>query len=97
MARTTGRILKSEDVELQGQFRLDAAAARGSGAGPSPARTHSVPKEARILEKHPEYAVIEVTCSCGEKMVLQCQYAGEQRPEDPQMQNDTQAVSSQTK
>jgi hypothetical protein len=97
MVRTTGRILKSKDVELQGQFLLEPAPAKGAGAGPAPAQTHPVPKEARILENHPEYAVIEVTCSCGEKMVLQCRYAGEQTPENPQTQNDTQSVSSQTK
>jgi hypothetical protein len=92
MIRTSGRILKKQDVELQGQYRLDVGQ-----AGSLPAETGSVPKQARILENHPEYAVIEVTCSCGTKMVLRCEYAGAQTPDHHQVQNDTRAVSSQTK
>ncbi|MHC4541473.1 MAG: hypothetical protein ACYS74_17105 [Planctomycetota bacterium] len=97
MIKTSGRILKSEDVELEGQYRLDAAPAKGSETGPVPTQTTSVPKEARILENHPEYAVIEVTCSCGARIALRCEYAGDQTPDNLQMQNDTQPVSSQTK
>ncbi len=92
MIRTSGRILKSEDVKLEGQYRLDVGQ-----AGSLPAETDSVPKQARILENHPEYAVIEVTCSCGTKMVLRCEYTGAQTPDHHQVQNDTRAVSNQTK
>ncbi|UCC99975.1 MAG: hypothetical protein JSW66_08850 [Phycisphaerales bacterium] len=97
MIKTSGRILKSKDVELEGQYRLDAAPAKGPETGPLPTQTTPVSKQARILENHPEYAVVEVTCSCGARMVLRCEYAGEQMPDNLQVQNDTQTVSSQTK
>jgi hypothetical protein len=97
MIRTTGRILKSEDAELQGQCRLDVpqlesarAAAQKPGAASGPAR-------ACILESHPDYALIEVTCSCGAKMVLKCDYAGAQAPANPQTQKGAGAASGQKK
>ncbi|TSA56511.1 MAG: hypothetical protein D4R45_00675 [Planctomycetaceae bacterium] len=84
MIRTAGRILKSNDVKLEGQFHLDAANA-GSGSPKQQVVPLSAP-QVRILENHPEYAVIEVTCSCGTKMSLKCEYAGAaaQAPDDPQ-------------
>ncbi|MGB2866157.1 MAG: hypothetical protein WBC05_22680 [Sedimentisphaerales bacterium] len=84
MIRTAGRILKSNDVKLEGQFHLDAAQT-GSGLPKQQVAASSAP-QVRILENHPEYAVIEVTCSCGTRMSLKCEYAGAaaQAPDDPQ-------------
>ncbi len=84
MIRTAGRILKRNDVKLEGQFHLDAANA-GLNLPKHGIAASSAPK-VRILENHPEYAVIEVTCSCGAKMSLKCEYAGAaaQAPDDPQ-------------
>lgn len=84
MIRTAGRILKSNDVKLEGQFHLDAAKA-GLDSPKQQVAASSAPK-VRILENHPEYAVIEVTCSCGTRMSLKCEYAGAaaQAPDDPQ-------------
>ncbi len=84
MIRTAGRILKSNDVKLEGQFHLDVA-----NAGSDSPKQQVVPlsePQVHILENHPEYAVIEVTCSCGTKMSLKCEYAGAaaQAPDDPQ-------------
>ena len=84
MKRTAGRILKSNDVKLEGQFHLDVEHA-GSDLPKQQIAASSAP-QVRILENHPQYAVIEVTCSCGTKMSLKCEYAGaaEQAPDDPQ-------------
>jgi hypothetical protein len=84
MMRTAGRILKSNDVKLEGQFHLDAANI-GLDLPKQEIAGSSEPK-ASILENHPEYAVIEVTCSCGKRMSLKCEYAGTtaQAPVDPQ-------------
>ena len=84
MIRRAGRILKSNDVKLEGQFHLDAANA-GSDLPKQKIGASSAP-QVRILENHPEYAVIEVTCSCGTRMSLKCEYAGAaaQAPDDPQ-------------
>ena len=84
MIKTAGRILKSNDVKLEGQFHLDVTQA-GSNLQKQQVAALSEP-QVRVLENHPEYAVIEVTCSCGRKMSLKCEYAGaaEQAPEDKQ-------------
>ena len=76
--------MKSNEVKLEGQFHLDLAKA-GLGLPKQPVAASSAPK-VRILENHPEYAVIEVTCSCGTKISLKCEYAGAaaQVPDDPQ-------------
>ena len=84
MIRTAGRILKSNDVKLEGQFHLDVVKA-GLDSPKQQVAASSAPK-VRILENHPEYAVIEVTCSCGTRMSLKCEYAGAaaQAPDNPQ-------------
>jgi len=84
MIKTAGRILKSNDVKLEGQFHLDVAKA-GSDIPGQQVAASSTP-QVRVVENNPEYAVIEVTCCCGRKMSLKCDYAGAavQAPDDPQ-------------
>ena len=84
MIRTAGRILKSNDVKLEGQFHLDAAKT-GLDLPKQKIEPSSEPK-VRILENHPEYAIIEVTCSCGSRVSLKCEYAGAtaKAQDDPQ-------------
>lgn len=84
MITTAGRILKSNDVKLEGQFHLDASKA-GLDLPKQEIEPSSEP-QVRILENHPEYVVIEVTCSCGARVSLKCEYAGvtPQVPDDPQ-------------
>lgn len=67
-----GRILQGKDVVLNGEFHLALAQVRPSSSGGK--NTVSDPA-ARIVESHSEMAVIEVTCSCGARMYLQCKYA----------------------
>jgi len=73
MVKTTGQILKSEDFELEGQFHLDLARA-GLDLPRRTAAASSEP-QVRILENHPEYAIIEVICSCGARISVRCEYA----------------------
>jgi len=82
MVKTAGRILKSEDVKLEGRFILDIAQV-GTNL-PKQKSAVSAPPQVRILESHAEYAVIEVTCSCGTKMCLRCEYAGAGPADNPQ-------------
>jgi hypothetical protein len=84
MVKTAGRILKSNDVKFEGRFHLDLAQV-GSDLSKHQAVVSTEP-QVRVLENHPEYAVIEVTCCCGRKISLKCDYAGlaEQAPEDTQ-------------
>jgi hypothetical protein len=73
MIKTVGRIIKSKDIKLEGRFLLDVANL-GSDS-PRPQAATSITPQVRVLESHPQYAVIEVTCSCGSKMSLKCDYA----------------------
>lgn len=76
MEKAEGRILKGSDVELQGRFQLNVAEAHQSppkGVNPPLAKP-----QVHIVEKHPEFAVIEITCSCGTKTHVKCEYAAEQ-------------------
>ncbi|MBN1796672.1 MAG: hypothetical protein JW804_08365 [Sedimentisphaerales bacterium] len=84
MIKAAGRILKSNDVKLEGRFHLDAANA-GSNLPGQRAAALTKP-QVRVVENNPKFAVIEITCCCGTKMSLKCEYAGaaEPGPDDPQ-------------
>jgi len=66
-------VLKANEVQFAGplQLPLDPAALPGTG-GPMVA---SEPAHIRIAENHPEYALVEVTCSCGKITRVRCDYA----------------------
>ena len=72
MDKTRGRILKSNDVQLQGRFQLDMAHIN-TKTTKSQNSALAAP-QVRIVEKHSEFAVIEITCSCGTKTHLKCEY-----------------------
>lgn len=84
MIKTAGRIIKSDNVKLEGQFHLDPANVGSDLPGPHSAAVSE--PQVRVMENNPQYAVIEVTCSCGRKMSLKCEYAGasEQAGQEPQ-------------
>jgi len=72
MINAAGHILKSSEVNFEGRLQLDLIS-------PHPAHSEkrhisSVSPQATIVESSPEFAVIEVTCSCGTKIQLKCEY-----------------------
>ena len=78
------KILKGEQVVINGSVRLEIG-------GDAPVRTPSsaqagtsagVPEQARIVESNNEYAIIEVTCCCGAKSHIQCNYSGIAKAQD---------------
>jgi hypothetical protein len=75
MAGTSGRILKSEDIILDGQYHLDMGRTEKDKNEPPQKNAVSAPVRACILEDHPEYAVLEVICVCGMKICLRCEYS----------------------
>jgi hypothetical protein len=75
MGRTVGHILKAQDVKLEGQFQLDLFQAGLSGSQ-NVNDTSSTPPTARVVENRPDCAVVEITCSCGTKTSLKCEYIG---------------------
>ena len=73
MRKKLARILKADNVKLEGRFRLDT-----DRAGPilsSKKSTGSGTPQVRIVEKDIEFAVIEIICPCGTRTALRCEYA----------------------
>jgi len=73
MADKVSRVLKKDEVTVEGQRHLDVA---GSGTNMQQGRVAAASAaHARVVENSSEFAVIEVTCSCGKKTHLKCLYA----------------------
>jgi len=73
MVETAGRVLKANQVKLRGQRRLEIGQ-----PSPSPApgfRAALASPQVRIVENNDRYAVMEITCSCGTKTHVRCDYA----------------------
>ena len=96
MQKTAGHILKGEEVNFEGRFHLDVAQDGTAVAGPNENRKDHAEPQVCIVQKHPEFAVIEVTCSCGTKTNLKCEYADTQANEEPKTQNGQAGVPDQT-
>jgi hypothetical protein len=95
MTKAAGHILKSEDVKLEGRFRLDVGQLQSSTGRPKEKSLPLAEPQVRIVESHPNFADIEITCSCGIKTHLKCEYAGAQPPEMPKTQNGQAGVPDQ--
>ena len=91
MPKTVGHIIKGSDVKLEGQFHLDVAQVRSSIGGPQKTTAALATPKARIMESQPGFAVIEITCSCGKRTDLRCEYAGaEQAPNETEINGEKQ-------
>ena len=82
MPKLAGRILKANDIKLEGQFHLDVVQP-GAGLQKNNSAILSKP-QVHITETQSAFAVIEVTCCCGSKTYLRCDYATAQTSEDKQ-------------
>lgn len=71
MTNLTGQILKGNEVELQGRFVLGSGPAAQNQINKKPA--NSAP-QARIVQNSPEFVIVEVTCPCGTKTNIKCEY-----------------------
>jgi hypothetical protein len=85
-------LLKADDVTFTGQQHIplpprllveDKSGGPGqskqsAGTTPSPGRDGQAQAKlhAHIIEKAAEYSLIEITCPCGRKTLLKCEYAG---------------------
>ena len=86
MEKTRAHILKSSDVKLEGQYHLDTTQPQIGGLKGE--RSVSATPKVRIVENHPEFAIIEISCSCGTKTCLRCEYA-EAKSSDAQKPSQT--------
>ncbi len=85
MTKTARRIIKKSNVKLEGKFTLDIV--QPEPGRPKQQGTALADPQVRIVESQPEFAVIEITCSCGTGMSLKCEYAAAKAPEVAQKQN----------
>ena len=71
--KTELRILKANQVDMSGTYSL----AKGMPTRPVSADSPQVQgtPQARIVEQHAEYAVLEITCGCGHAMQVKCDYS----------------------
>lgn len=72
MDKPAARVLKADEVKVQGCFHLDVghSAQRPASAG----KTMSSTPQVCIVEKTADFAVIEIACSCGTKTRVRCEY-----------------------
>lgn len=73
MEKRVGRILQDSDVRLEGCLHLEVPATEQNK--PNDDNAASVTPQACMVENQPQFAVVEVTCSCGKKTYLRCEYA----------------------
>lgn len=80
MEATAGQVLKANNVNVQGRFRLELDPTASAPVASPAASAASVPPAAastpgvRIVETCNEYAVMEVTCGCGQKHLVRCDF-----------------------
>ena len=79
MEKAARRILKSNKVKLEGRFRLKVG--QGIPNAANKKNVASAEPQVRIMEKHPEFAAMEVTCCCGAKTHIRCEYTDAQSAE----------------
>lgn len=72
MTDVSGHIIKGENIKVEGLFHLDLEqSATGMNAKNKEKRINA---QAKIVETNPEFAVLEITCSCGTKTRVRCEY-----------------------
>jgi hypothetical protein len=76
MTQTTGRILKGNQVNIEGKCRLGLSQANHNSAQNMNTMVNS--PQARIIENNEEYVVIQVPCSCGKQITIRGKYVGSQ-------------------
>ncbi len=80
MIQTLNRVLKSDEVELDGRCHLDI------GPSVSQHNRNAVPAATKIklLDNNNEYVLIELLCSCGKKTIVRCEYNNVSAQKTPQ-------------
>ncbi len=70
MPKTLRHVLKADEVAFEGPLQLSIdPAVRRAGARPVPTGP-----SVRIIQSHPDHAVVEVACSCGRTTHIRCEY-----------------------
>ncbi len=81
METTTGRVLKKENFKIEGQMHINLAQPQPAAAKNINNKDIAAPADmpqACIVDSQPDFVIIEITCGCGTKTLLKCQYAQKQ-------------------
>ena len=73
MQKLFEHIIKAENVSISGNFRIEP------GQPQQQPKSDNVPAQVRIVENTNDFAVVEITCCCGTKTLLKCQYPNGQQ------------------
>ena len=79
MIKTQGHIIKSGDIEIQGSIQLGLAGHSASTPASGRQAAISADPKVAILENTAQFAVLEITCGCGEKIRVKCEYSNAQQ------------------
>jgi hypothetical protein len=72
MIQTMNRVLKSDEVEIDGRCNLGISRTVSQA---QPGKSGSiVAAKAKIIDNTSEYALIELICPCGKKTLVRCEY-----------------------
>jgi hypothetical protein len=77
MNKPTTSVIKNDDVKIGGKLRLGSAMSSAAPHGTS-AVSQAAPSvggaSARLVRTASDHAVVEVTCPCGAKTTLRCNF-----------------------
>ena len=84
MQGTTGRILKSQDVKLEGNLQLELNQRKTQGNN-NHTQTHNknttaFPPEVTVVENDPDFTILRITCSCGQQAYVRCEHKSMAKP-----------------
>jgi hypothetical protein len=77
MEKASTHILKGDQVQFDGAFQLNSAVSARQPVRKKHMPAPSIPAGAIIVEQNKEFAIVEVTCSCGKKIPVKCIYANQ--------------------
>jgi hypothetical protein len=78
MNSTAASVIKNDEVRVAGKVRLGSAVSHAPASHGSPVTAagpqHTAAPAARIVRTAPDHVMIEVTCGCGTRTVLKCNF-----------------------
>jgi hypothetical protein len=80
MEKAASHIIKGDLVQLDGAFQLNSAPSLPQSVRNAHTPKPSTPAQAVVVEQNNEFAIVEVTCSCGKKIPVKCMYTNQTPP-----------------
>jgi hypothetical protein len=75
MDERTQRVIPADNVKIDGQVQLGLNNAAGLPKSAAASSSDPNAPGAFIVEKNSEFMIVEVTCTCGKKTYLRCEFA----------------------